>query len=306
MRTTMKVRRLALVLGLALVGGTAGAQRSSDPGNRSTPNGEDPQIAAARARYDAAHWPAGPRRAGCDLERLTIAGLEGSRLEFSPAEGKVTRRYRDAGGGTVLLVELRVRESAEAAHRDLLEHIAFVQSVKLLPRTAERGIEAGDVGFVGHAGVRQDRIAWIAFVEGNVACRVLAFDPSADSPADVHGAAERLSESIRSGPSLSDDAPLPKPVIGHALALSASCRAGEAVVLDVAALEPSGRPAAVRFEVTGEGQGYVERDARGRIQLHTTAPGNVIVLVHACGNLGTFASAQIEVDVTRDGAPPPP
>src|SRR5215813_970094 len=159
----MKTTKLALAPVLALLAVALASRELRAQSGAVDPN-HNPVIDAAAANYDAAHWPAGTRRAGCDLGALSLSGLDGKACERDGLG--VTRRFADAQGRDVVLVEMAVADTVDAAHALLLRHIAFVQSTKTLPTAASRGIDAGDVGFIGFGGKEQDRIAWLAFAAG--------------------------------------------------------------------------------------------------------------------------------------------
>lgn len=262
---------------------------------------EDSQIAVARERYGADEWARGPRHAGLDLSRIDFPSLRGSALEYDADGAEVVRRYHDAAGNGVLLLELHVRENVEMAQSDLLADIAFVQSVKLLPRTKDRGIVAGDAGFIGYAGVNQDRIAWIAFVEGNLELRVVALDPSAEPSTDVARVAERLAEAIRAMPVLEDDAVLPRPAIDRVAFAEERCLLGESVRVDVQATDPGGDSVVLEYALRGSAQGHLENRPNEGLRLRTTKAGTLELEVRAWNRLGVVnrATASLTVEPSR-------
>ena len=202
--TTIALSLLAAAL-LAAVGWTQAA------GGPQSSGGKDAVVEAAAAKYDSAHWPAGERRVGCELGALTLSALTGRPCERTGAA--VTRRFADAQNKDVLLVEMVVADTAKAAHAKLLDHIAFVQSVKTLPTAQSRGIPAGDVGFVGFGNVEQDKIAWLAFVAGNVEFRVMSLDPGTPVQPNVRDAVARLNALVQQAATVPAGSPIPAPAI---------------------------------------------------------------------------------------------
>ena len=283
----MKTTLLALaLLAFAALGSFAPGQSAG---------ARDPMLVAAAAKYDAAHWPAGPRRAGCDLSQLRLPALHARASER--AGDILQRRFADAQGKEVVLVEMTVRDTVDAARNDLLRHVAYVQSTKTLPTAASRGIKAGDVGFVGYAGPAQDRIAWLAFAAGNVEFRVVSLDPSTPVQPDVQDAVERLSALVQKSALVADGAPLPAPSIERLAADPASCRAGDSVRLDVDVKEPTGGVAQLDWEVAGSAQGYVENDDNGVPRFYATKDGHADVTLFATGVDGVIRSRQVAIEV---------
>lgn len=292
----MKTTKLALVPVLALLaaafaGANARAQASGTPID---PN-HDPLIEAAAAKYDAAHWPAGPRRAGCDLGSLTLNGLDGKACERD--ELGVTRRFADAQGRDVVLVEMAVTDTVDAAQQKLLRHIAFVQSTKTLPTAASRDISAGDVGFIGFGGKEQDRIAWLAFVAGNVEFRLVSLNPAATVQPDLRDAAARLTAIVSKSEPVPAGTPLPAPSIDRFSADPAGCAPGGNVRLDVTVKDPSGAKATLDFEVAGTAQGYVEDDESGVTRFYATKAGRAVVTLFALGKNGVVAQKSVTIEV---------
>ena len=259
---------------------------------------DDPQRLAAAERYQMEQWPSGVRHAGLDLSQVNVPGLQGQSLEFLPHSGQVTRLYKDLEGRPALRVEMVVTDRSELAHQLLLDHIAFVSGTKMLPRTEERQIAAGDIGFVGHAGVQQDQIAWIAFAQGNIEVRVLNMTLRSDEPMDVEPFAETLSAAITEAPELAEG-PLPAPRVERLSTDKAACAMGDVLPLDVRAVQPDGSAARLRFEVGGTAQGYVEQGPAGRWHFHATKDGQALIPVHALADNGTMASRQVKLLVER-------
>jgi hypothetical protein len=287
----MKTTTLALALAFlaAAVWSTDGRAQSGIPA------GQDPLLLATSAKYDSAHWPAGTRRAGCELGALTLGGLQGKPCERD--EAGVTRRFADAQGKDVVLIEMSVADTVEAAHATLLRHIAFVQSTKTLPTASSRGITAGDVGFVGFGGKEQDRIAWLAFVAGNVEFRVVTLNPAATTQPDVRDAVARLSALVEKAAAVPAGTPLPAPTIERFNPEPAACKAGETIRFDVTVKDPSGAKAILDYEVAGTAQGYVEDDDTGVARFHATKDGHAVVTLFALGANGVVAQKQVAIEV---------
>jgi hypothetical protein len=286
----MKTTKLALaLLAVALASGSLRAQAGAiDPNH-------DPLIEAAAVKYDAAHWSSGPRRAGCDLGALTLNGLDGRALERD--ELGATRRFADAQGRDVVLIEMAVADTVDAAHARLLRHIAFVQSNKTLPTATSRGISAGDVGFIGFGDEAKDRIAWLAFAAGNVEFRLVNLNPAAIVQPDLRDAAARLTALVAKSAPVPVGTPLPAPSIERFNADPAGCAPGESVRLDVTVKDPSGAKATLDFEVAGTAQGYVEDDENGVTRFHATKAGRAVVTLFALGVNGVVAQKQVTIEV---------
>src|SRR5499426_4137531 len=117
----------------------------------------DAQIEAARARYGAAGWTKGDRRAGLALGDLSFHGVSGRAVEATSRD--VAERFFDRAPARLgeertplFRIEAWTLSTAEQAHERLVGLLAYVSSPKKLPTTAESGIAAGDVGYVGLAG----------------------------------------------------------------------------------------------------------------------------------------------------------
>lgn len=286
----MKTTKLALaLLAAVLAAGSLHAQAGAiDPNH-------DPLIEAAAAKYDAAHWSSGPRRAGCDLGALTLGGLDGKACERE--ELGVTRRFADAQGRDVVLIEMEVADTVDAAHARLLRHIAFVQSTKTLPTAASRGIDAGDVGFIGFGGKEQDRIAWLAFAAGNVEFRLINLNPASTVQPDLRDAAARLTALVAKSEVVPAGTPLPAPSIERFNADPAGCAPGESVRLDVTVKDPTGAKASLDYEVAGLAQGYVEDDENRVTRFHATKAGQARVTLFALGVNGVVAQKTVTIEV---------
>ena len=259
-------------------------------------------LEAARAKYAAAQWPQGARRAGFVLEDLALPGLTGRDCEFRADD--VARHYADAKGVDRVLIEMTVGETAADAHAVLLRHVAYVQSTKTLPTAAARGIRAGDVGYVGNGGKDGSKIAWLAFVVGNLEFRVVNLAPDLDGAPDPKPLVELLSQRATAQSPLAEGVPVPKPEVKDFHAAQPTVAAGDSIVLDVAATDPTGRAAQFDFVVGGAqngagGQGYVEPDEQGRWRFFATGAGPATLTVRVLGRNGTIATKDFALTITK-------
>ncbi len=260
----------------------------------------DPTLELARTKYSPAEWPRGERRDGFVLEELSLPGLAGREVEFEPVV--VARTYADAKGVARVLVEMEVGESVADAHAALLRHVAYVQSTKTLATAASRSLRAGDVGYVAYGGKDVSRIAWVAFVVGNLEFRVVKLEPDAEGAPDLAPLVELLSARALALPPLAADAPVSKPQVRRFTAERATFPAGASILLDVAATDPTGRAPRLDFEIGAApngrgGQGYVEPDDQGRWRFHATGPGHATIIARVLGRNGTTATKSIAVEI---------
>jgi hypothetical protein len=161
-----------------------------------------------------------------------------------------------------------------------------------VPTAAELGLAVGDVGFVGRAPGK--RVAWIAFIRGNVALRLVCLDPRSDPHPEMARIAAELDRLVLDRPLLPAGEAPARIAVGSLDAGRASCRAGEALPLQ---LELSGAPVAVHWVVGGPGQGYVERGHSGAWVLHTTKEGAIDLTCHVLGENGFTASGTVRIEV---------
>jgi hypothetical protein len=255
----------------------------------------DPQLAAASARYEAAGWPKGELRAGFDLSRQEFAGFRGDELDAGDG-GPLLRPYRDDAGRTRFLIELTVADTVQGAHDALLAAIAFVTTPKMLPTAERAGVPVGDVGYVGFSGAGPGRIAWVAFVRGNLCARLVCTDASADLYPDMPRLARELDAGLQAAPPLSASDVVPHPPIDRLELERSSCTAGDVVRIDLKM--PEG--AWVSWAVGGPGQGYVEKGKDGASYLHTTGPGQLTLKATVTSALGTRTSRSVTLAVARD------
>jgi len=299
MNSPIRFRQLLLLLSagsLALAFSAAaqdGAERQSDLARR--------HYAEVRERYAAASWPRVARRAGLTRD-LALSGFVAGELDAR--SGRLTRTYArvpESGGEPIpaFVLESTVADSVERAHQTLLGWLAGVQSQQTMPSTRELGLAIGDVGFVGPSGAAREALAWIAFARGNVAVRVSAFDAARTPDLDLAGIALLVDGAVQDAPALAEGATLPRPLIPTLAAEREALTAGDRTRLDVVVLDPTGGEPHLVWDLTGEGQGYVERRADG-FYLFSTGAGAIEVALEATGTRGTVARRTVRVLVTEE------
>ena len=254
------------------------------------------EIARAYAR---AAWPVGTPRAGLPFE----APLEGFTADAPVLEDELLVRTfsfsaQELGGpvGTpAFVLETRVADAVEPAQELLIDWLSGLQSTTRMPSLDELGLALGDVGFAGRSGAREGGLAWIAFVRGNVAVRVSAFDLTATPRLELAPVAAALDRAIQGTRALEAGQKPVRPAIAR---LDAARRAvaGTRLALDLEA----GEAAFLTWRVGGSGQGYVERGSDGRWWLHPTGPGPMTVTLEAVSGLGTVARRALELEIQDD------
>lgn len=269
------------------------ARSAQSPG----PTPAERHRAAVADRFGKKAWTRGAVREGL-VNELALAGWTRSTLDADA--GCVARSYRRAElsetAAASVLVESFVSDGPDGAHERLLDWLAGVESTTHLPSTAELGLVAGDVGFVGRSGAGPGALAWIAFVRGNVAVRVSALDARREPTLPLGAVAEAVDAQVRASAETKDRAPR-APEIRALTAEKDSVAAGEVVVLDVAVADPAnGRPL-LAWNVAGPGQGYVEARADGRYELHATGPGRATVVLEVTGSTGTTAKRELALTI---------
>lgn len=250
--------------------------------------------AETRARYGAAAWPRGEVRAGLPTD-LPLGAWLAQGLQSDA--GLLTRSYRrtDESALPAFVLETFVADAADGSHQRLVEWLAGVQSAQRMPSLREVGSALGDAGFAGRSGARPGALAWIAFVRGNVAVRVTAFDAARTPDLDlleIGAIVDRviLEQQVREDGS----APL-KPEVRVFAAERSELKAGESVRLTLDVVDAAQGAPHLQWVVGGPGQGYVERDAQGAWRFYATAPGAVTLQVEVTGSNGTFTRAQLEM-----------
>lgn len=250
-------------------------------------------LQATAARYHAAEWPRGERRAGVRLATLEARGLTGGELYAVPGDG-IARRYRDAVRDC-LQVEVCVRDTVDAAQQDLLGWLANTSRAQPVPTAASQSMPLGDIGYVGWSRPEQRRLSWLAFVRDNVAVRVGCFDPSADPHPDLLAVAQAVDVAIRREAVVAAEQALPRPVI-DAFATAAQCTEDDVVPLSLRVRDTKD-VAHVRFECDGPGQGYVEGDLQHGFTLHATGAGTLTVRAFVTGAFGTTAKVTCQTEI---------
>ncbi|MDP6539695.1 MAG: hypothetical protein QF903_08850 [Planctomycetota bacterium] len=287
-------RALACALSLAPLASAVGALASGDGGDAHAS-----RLAETRELYGSEGWPAGARRAGYDLSTLVLDGFEGGAV--SGLSGLVTRRFRalDPRGGGVV-VELTVGDTAADAGEQLVSWLASVSSAGRVPRADELGVTVGELGFAGRSRHGDDHPAWIAFVRGNVALRVVAADLRTKPRVRLGAVARALDLGVSAGRELKPDEPVERPRITRLACERTRAVAGAVLGLDVAVADPGGGRAHLAWHLTGTATGYVEQDERGAWRLHTTGPGRLELTVEALGSTGTFARRAVALVLEDD------
>ncbi len=74
--------------------------------------------------------------------------------------------------------------------------------------------------------------------------------------------------------------------------------AGDVLPIEVEVVDPMGGTPHFQWVVGGPGQGYVEQDADGVWQLHTTGPGVITLSLEVTGSTGTFVVSKTELSVS--------
>lgn len=252
-------------------------------------------IARTKARYAAADWPQGARRAGVPLGELKIDGYTAGPARH--IAGRITREFLGDKELPPFLVELEVRSTAADAHEVLVTWLAGLAGAGAAPTAAELGMPVGDAGYVGLAGPGPGAISWIAFARGNVAVRVLAPDPSQWPLRFLGAVAQVIDKKIEAQPSLAKGEALPLPVIRRLRADRTEVTAGDAVPLELDAVDSAAGQPTIAWSVGGEGLGYVE--LRGDVwKLFTTGPGSLWVEAEVTGVMGTTTTKRIDLEVT--------
>ncbi len=290
---------LLAALAAGLSGASLAAQGVPSADGQAVPREIDPLIETARAKYAMPSWSKGARRDGFALGGLEFAGLVGRPVRHDAGGAK--RIFDDAAGVPRVLVELALFDEVAPAHEALLTHIAYVQSTKTLPTAAERGIRAGDLGYIGYGGRDGSKIAWLAFVVGNLEFRVKNLECDAVGAVDVRPIVEAISARALAQPALPEGAPLSKPAIERFVAEQSSVVAGESLALDLVARDLDGAPCAVDFVVGGwqQGQGYLEQDEQGRWRFHATGAGKVEITVKAFGRNSAVSTRTLKLDIAK-------
>lgn len=269
----------------------AGSAVASRPASRR----DDPQIVRTRERYQSSAWAVGERRAGLDLSTVRIQNYTGGPVEVTAPNASV-RRIQPLDQLPQYLIESWVFETCAGAHDKLAELLAFVTNPENMPAPASFGFEVGDAAYVGPSGAAPGRIAWIAFVRGNIAIRVVNLktgDAHEVEPADVSRAIDRA---ILASPRLPDQAPLPKPAIESLQFEKPAATAGEIVRIQFKVPGATDKTQ-YQWTVGGPGQGYVERTEAGTFALYTTGAGKINLVLDVTNPMGVTTSATASIEV---------
>ncbi len=262
------------------------------------------RLRAVRAMYKANSWPKGALRAGLPVGSLEIDGWKGGALRSDA--GHVTRRFtadkhRKANGrakAPAFLVESLVANTVELAHAQLVTWLASIQSPVPASRSRDRAVDVGEVGFVGTSGAGINTIAWIAFVRGNVAVRLSNCDPRTHPDLEMGSVARAIDKEIAAP--LAPGTKIPLPTISRLACEKKRAVAGDVLPIEVEVVDPMGGTPHLQWVVGGPGQGYVEQDADGVWQLHTTGPGVITLSLEVTGSTGTFVVSKTELSVSDD------
>lgn len=252
------------------------------------------------ARYALSSWPRGVVRSGVPCEQV-LPGWNAGALQAE--RGLLQRSFRRATapeGAPVFVLETVVEDTAEGAHARLLDWLAGLQSPETMPSLTSLGLSAGDVGFAGRSGAAPAALAWVAFVRGNVAVRVLACDPVRDPGLDLGGIATLIDQSVRAAAALESGRVPAKPRVERLAFAAPEVVAGAVVRLDLLVVDPDAGAPHLEWIVAGPGQGYVERSADGAFEFHTTAAGSVTLILEVTGSTGTWTRHEARLDVRED------
>lgn len=258
------------------------------------------QRAETSARYARTSWPRGAPRAGLANE-LLLDGFVA--VELGSEHGLVTRTFRHADSPAAepsFVVESFVADSIDGAQDALLTWLAGVQSAQTMPKLSELGLAIGEAGFAGRSGAGPNTLAWIAFVRGNVAVRVVACDAPREPELDLGALATTIDLAALRAPVLAAGAVPAKPRIEILSLPRAATLAGSKLRLDWTAIDPAQGESHLEWTVGGPGQGYVERAKDGAWELHTTGPGVITLGLEVTGSTGTFARREVTLNVLDD------
>jgi hypothetical protein len=285
--------RFALALSCVLAPGALAEAQTGNPRRSAL---ERQHLAETRARYAQPLWARGVVRSG--LRELSLAGWSSGALHCD--HGLLTRSFQSGEDGQAspsFVLETCVADTAGDAQELLVDWLAGVQSSVKAPSAAEAGLTLGEIGFVGRSGAGPGALSWIAFVRGNVAVRVSACDDA--QALDLGAIATSVDLAIQQESVLEEGVPA-KPRIDALTLPLASAVAGDVLRIQVAVTDPAAGEPHLQWTVGGPGQGYVEKDAHGDGQLHTTGPGANTLRVQATASTGTWARRELVLNVLDD------
>ncbi len=285
------------LLGLALMAGRAAAQTAAE--QQSSLAAE--HFRQVRELYNQRAWASSQARAGFPWLEFAPSGWQGEAERTDG--GLLTRHFKrlePAQSPRSFWIELHVAQTSAKAQETLIGWLAGVSRPQALPSTSSWQLDVGDVGFVGPSGAGDKAIAWLGFVRGNIALRLVATDPTREPTLEIGGLAREFDQAIRSQRILADGEQAPTNQIELFSASKVDAIAGERIPLSL--LFAPSMSAARHFDWTvgGTGQGYVEQDSSGRYVLHTTGPGKIELAVAVTGALGWTSTRSLEVLVSDD------
>jgi hypothetical protein len=250
--------------------------------------------------YGLSSWPKGEPRIGL-ANGLALEGW--TAVDLQAVDGFLTRRFKRTEPETdaiSFVVESHVAQTPRAAHQDLLGWLASLQSPQQRPALGELGPAIGDVGYFSRSGAGPGALAWIAFVRGNVAVRVLAFDARQEPDLDLAGVAREIDRALLATATIPRGTKLPRPVVRKLASEFDEVVAGERVRLELEITDPHGGVPHLRWMLVGPGRGYVERGKDGELYLFTTAPGPMELKLEVTGSMGTTTRASVGLKVLED------
>jgi len=250
--------------------------------------------------YGFSSWPKGEPRTGLAND-LALSGWTG--VDLQAVDGHLTRRFKRTEPETravSFVVESHVAQTPREAHQDLLGWLASLQSPQQRPVLRELGPAIGDVGYFSRSGAGPGALAWIAFVRGNVAVRVLAFDARQEPDLDLAGVAREIDQALLATATVPRGTRIPRPVVRQLASEPGQVVAGERVRLKLEITDPHGGVPHLRWMLGGPGRGYVERGKDGELYLYTTAPGSMELKLVVTGSMGTTTRASVGLKVLED------
>jgi len=250
--------------------------------------------------YEFSSWPNGEPRAGLAND-LALPGW--TSVDLQAVDGLLTRRFKRTEPETEVVsfvVESHVAQSPRAAHQDLLGWLSSLQSPQKRPALRELGPTIGDVGYFSRSGAGPRALAWIAFVRGNVAVRILAFDARQEPDLNLRGIAREIDQALLATATLPRGIKLPLPVVRKLASERDEVVAGERVRLELEITDPHKGTPHLRWMLEGPGRGYVERGKDGELYLYTTAPGPMELKLEVTGSMGTTTRASVGLKVLED------
>ena len=259
------------------------------------------RVQEVEARYARASWPSGVMRDGLAIGALELPGWRRGQLL---AEGRLLtlpfHPLAEPESAPAFLLEAIVSDTQGQAQDRLVDWLASVQSPLEMPRARARGIELGELGFVGPANQGENALSWIAFVRGSVAARLLVADPQQVSGLDLANAARTLDEALLARPLLGATQALAKPRIESLVAHPARLVAGTPARLSWRVAAPFAQGNHLQWVVGGPGQGYVEEGRDGELYLYTTGPGQIDLTLQLTASNGTVSERAVELEVADD------